>query len=93
MEKAEADELFAHQLHPYTKGLMSAIPIPNIHAKRERIHMQGEIQSPVEPKPGCRFAPRCPYAADKCRAEMPPLEEVLPGHFCACHRVRELNGL
>ena len=93
VEKAEADELFAHQLHPYTKGLMSAIPIPNIHAKRERIHMQGEIQSPVEPKPGCRFAPRCPYAEDKCRAEMPKLEEVLPGHFCACHRVRELNGL
>ena len=91
VEKAGSDELFEHQLHPYTKGLMSAIPIPNIHAKRERIVMQGEIQSPVEPKPGCRFAPRCPYASDICRQEIPPLEEVRPAHFVACHRVRELN--
>ena len=91
VEKAESDELFEHQLHPYTKGLMSAIPIPNIHVKRERIVMQGEIQSPVEPKPGCRFAPRCPYASEVCRSEIPPLEEVRPAHFVACHKVREVN--
>ena len=93
VEKASSDELFERRMHPYTRGLMSAIPIPNIHAKRERVIMQGEIHSPVEPKPGCRFAPRCPYAEERCRAEMPPLEEVLPGHFVACHRTRELNEL
>ena len=93
VEKCSADELFEHRLHPYTKGLMSAIPIPNIHAKRQRVIMQGEIQSPVEPKPGCRFAPRCPYADDCCRSQMPALEEVLPGHFVACHKVREINSL
>lgn len=93
VEKCSADELFEHRLHPYTKGLMSAIPIPNIHVKRQRVIMQGEIQSPVEPKPGCRFAPRCPYADERCRGEMPVLEEVLPEHFVACHKVREINSL
>ena len=93
VEKCSADELFEHRLHPYTKGLMSAIPIPNIHVKRQRVIMQGEIQSPVEPKPGCRFAPRCPYADERCRREMPALEEVLPEHFVACHKVREINSL
>ena len=93
VEKCSADELFEHRLHPYTKGLMSAIPIPNIHIEKKRVIMQGEIQSPVEPKPGCRFAPRCPYADDCCRREMPPLEEVMPGHFVACHKVREINDL
>ena len=91
VEKSGADELFEHRLHPYTKGLMSAIPIPNIHADRKRIVMQGEIQSPVEPKPGCRFAPRCPHADERCRREIPVLEEVRPEHFVACHKVRELN--
>ena len=93
VEKCSSDELFEHRLHPYTKGLMSAIPIPNIHVKRQRVIMQGEIQSPVEPKPGCRFAPRCPYADDHCRREMPALEQVLPGHFVACHKVRQINEI
>ena len=93
VEKCSSDELFERRLHPYTKGLMSAIPIPNIHVKRQRVIMQGEIQSPVEPKPGCRFAPRCPYADECCRREMPALDEVLPGHFVACHKVREINSL
>ena len=88
MEKSPADELFEHPMHPYTKGLLSAIPIPSIHVKRKKILMKGEITSPVEPDPGCRFAPRCPYATEQCRKEMPVLVEVTPGHFTACHQVK-----
>ena len=55
--------------------------------------MQGELTSPVNPKPGCRFAPRCPYAKERCHCEMPVYEEILDGHFVACHYVREINGL
>ena len=93
VEKCGADELFEHQLHPYTKGLLSAIPIANIHHEKRRVLLQGEITSPVNPKPGCRFANRCPYAKDKCHCEQPPLEEALPGHFVSCHYVREINNL
>jgi len=93
VESCEAKGLFRRQLHPYTKGLLSAIPIPNIHIKRDQSIMQGELASPVEPKPGCRFANRCPYTGDKCFSENPVLEEVLPAHFAACHNVREINGL
>ena len=93
VEKCGADELFEHQLHPYTKGLLSAIPIANIHHEKKRVLMQGEITSPVDPKPGCRFANRCPYAKDKCLCEQPILEEVLPGHQVACHYVREINDI
>ncbi|MBR2717316.1 MAG: peptide ABC transporter ATP-binding protein, partial [Oscillospiraceae bacterium] len=91
VEKCEAKELFAYPLHPYTKGLLSAIPIPSINREKKRVIMRGEITSPVNPKPGCRFASRCPYASDRCRQEQPALEEVRPGHFVACHRVREIN--
>ena len=93
VEKASSEELFANQLHPYTKGLLSAIPIPTLRKDKKRIIMQGEISSPIEPAPGCRFVKRCPYAKDKCKAEMPPFEEVLPEHFVACHYVREINEL
>ena len=93
MEQAETFELFDHTMHPYTKGLLSAIPIPSIHVQREEIIMSGEVTSPINPKPGCRFASRCPYAKDKCREALPQVEEVLPGHFCACHYVREINQL
>lgn len=93
VEKCGTDELFARQLHPYTKGLLSAIPVPRLRERSKRVILEGEISSPVEPKPGCRFAPRCPYATDMCRTKQPALEEVLPEHFVACHRVRELNGL
>jgi len=91
VEKCKADELFQNQLHPYTKGLLSAILVPALHEKRERIVLQGELTSPVDPLPGCRFAGRCPYAQDICRQNDPELEEVLPDHFVACHRVREIN--
>ena len=93
VEKCPADNLFERQLHPYTKGLLSAIPIPNIDLEKKRIILQGEISSPIDPKPGCRFAKRCPYATDRCRSETPAWEEVLPKHFAACHHVREINDL
>lgn len=85
VEKAPADELFARPLHPYTKALLSAIPIPDVHKQQKRILLKGEISSPINPKPGCRFAARCPYATDACREEQ-TLTEIAPGHFVACHR-------
>lgn len=93
VEKSPADDLFDHPLHPYTKGLLSAIPIPDIDIHNERIIMQGEISSPINPKPGCRFATRCPYATEECKTVQPKLEEILPDHFVACHKVREINAL
>lgn len=93
VEKCESKELFRNTLHPYTKGLLSAITIPSIHVERKRIVMQGELTSPVNPKPGCRFAARCAYALDECHNSIPALEEVMPEHFVACHRVREINNL
>lgn len=91
VEKCEADELFDRPLHPYTKGLLSAIPIPSLDVHRKRIIMQGELTSPVEPKPCCRFASRCPYATEQCHAQQPLLEEIAPGHQVACFRTRELS--
>ena len=93
VEKCPAKELFERPLHPYTKGLLSAIPIPNIHHKAERVQLNGELVSPIDPQEECRFARRCPYATDKCRCMQPAYEEVLPNHFVACHNVREINGL
>ena len=93
VEKAPAKKLFRMPLHPYTKGLLSAIPVPSINRKKERIIMQGELTSPVNPKSGCRFANRCPFAKEKCRSEYPQYEEVLPDHFVACHYCREINQL
>lgn len=82
---------FAHPLHPYTKALLSAIPSIDIHNRKKRIILQGEIVSPVEPKPGCRFAARCPYATEKCY-EPQQLREVSPEHFVSCCRVEEINS-
>ncbi len=93
VEKCHSKELFQQPLHPYTKGLLSAIPIPSIHVERKRIVMSGEVTSPINPKPGCRFAARCPHATEKCHTQLPRVEEVQPNHFCACHYVRELNNL
>ena len=84
IEKAPSDELFKNPTHPYTKALLSAIPLPNIHKKTERILLKGEITSPIEPKPVCRFANRCNYATDRCRGEEPKLKEISPGHFVSC---------
>ena len=93
VEKSPSKALFEKPLHPYTKGLLSAIPIPVINRDKKRVIMKGEISSPIDPKPGCRFATRCPFATDICHQRQPALEEVQPGHFAACHRVREINDL
>ena len=84
IEKAPAKELFRNPVHPYTQALLSAIPVPSIHNQRKRILLKGEITSPVDPKPGCRFASRCPYASSRCHSEEPQLTEIAPGHFNAC---------
>ncbi len=93
IERAASKELFEYPLHPYTKGLLAAVPEPNIHHRRQKLLLQGELSSPVNPLPGCRFAPRCSHAKDICRQVQPEWEEVRPGHWVACHVVREINGL
>ena len=85
MENAPADALFAHQYHPYTQALLSAIPQVKKEKRRARIIMKGEITSPIDPPDGCRFAPRCPHATDLCRSTTPQLTEVAPHHTVACH--------
>lgn len=85
VEKCEAKELFRNPMHPYAKALLSAIPIPNIHIEKKKIEMKGELTSPIEPKPYCRFAPRCPYAMEKCFQEQPELTDRGEGHYVMCH--------
>ena len=84
---------FRNIQHPYTKALLSAIPIAKPNLDRKRIALKGELTSPIEPPKMCRFAPRCPYATERCFQEEPALEEVLPRHFVSCHRVKEINQL
>lgn len=93
VEKSPSKELFKKPLHPYTKGLLSAIPVPSIDYQKKRVLIQGELTSPINPRPGCRFAARCPHCTQKCTESSPVYEEVLPGHFVACHHVREINDL
>ena len=90
VETCESKELFIKPMHPYTKALLSAVLTTDIDHPRERIRLQGEVSSPIDPKPGCRFAVRCAYATEKCFQDQ-KLEEVSPGHFVACCRVKELN--
>ncbi len=84
MEVAPAKELYRNPTHPYTEALLSAVPIPDPTYKRERIILQGDIPSPINPPSGCVFRTRCPIATDDCAHVVPPLEEVSPGHFKAC---------
>lgn len=91
VEKAPAVQLFERPLHPYTKALLSAIPVPDIHHKRERILLEGEIKSPIGLPDACRFAPRCRFACESCRHGTPALEAVLPDRFVACRRWQELE--
>jgi len=93
VEKSPAKELFKLPLHPYTKGLLSAIPVPNIDIPKKKVQLQGELTSPIEPKQQCRFVARCQYATEACHSKVPEYEEVLPGHFVSCHNVRSINGL
>ena len=87
VEKCGSDDLFKDPRHPYTKALLSAIPIPSLGVKRERIFLKGELTSPVNPRPGCRFAPRCPYADEECFKRNPLLADDGRGHFAACHHI------
>ena len=88
VELCDADEIYHNPLHPYTQALLSAIPIPEPGARKERIPIQGEITSPIDLPDECRFCKRCQYACKACRG-IPPLREVKPGHFAACHRLEE----
>ena len=92
VETSPSKELFQRQLHPYTKALLSAIPSTDIHNRKQRIVLKGEVTSPIDPKPGCRFAARCPYATEKC-SQPQILEEVSPNHFVSCCRVHEINDI
>lgn len=92
VETSGSKELFINPLHPYTKALLSAIPTTDIYAPYQRIQLTGEITSPINPRPGCRFAARCPYAKEEC-SEPQVLEEVMPNHFVSCCRVKEINGI
>jgi len=85
VEMVSSEELFSKQIHPYTKALLSAVPVPVVNYNKERILLKGEISSPVNPKPGCRFAPRCDFVQEKCHKEEPEFREVLPGHMVKCH--------
>ena len=89
VEMAESDELFDNPMHPYTRALLSAVPVPDPAAEAQRKHqvLQGEVPSPMNPPSGCVFHPRCPLAVDSCRAEVPPLLEKRPGHWVACTEV------
>ncbi|MEG0383958.1 ABC transporter ATP-binding protein [Solibacillus cecembensis] len=87
MELGSRDQLYSNPLHPYTKALISAVPIPNPTLKRERIILKGDIPNPSKPPSGCKFHTRCPYAIDSCKIEVPEFKEVEKGHFVACHLV------
>jgi oligopeptide transport system ATP-binding protein len=87
VELADRKAIYEEPLHPYTRALLSAVPIPDpkIEAKRERTVLRGEVPSALNPPSGCVFHPRCPIAVDRCSAEVPPLREIRPGHWAACH--------
>lgn len=93
VEVTTSNELYENPLHPYTQALLSAIPIadPETARKRERIKLQGELPSPMDVPEGCHFAPRCPYATQRCKEECPKLREFDKGHYVACHRVENVN--
>lgn len=84
IEKAPSEQLFTNPLHPYTKALLSAIPVPSLHNRKKRIILKGEITSPIDPGPGCRFVNRCPNAFHRCAEEEPELREQEPGHVVSC---------
>ena len=85
VEVADTDQIFVNCCHPYTIALLSAIPKVDVNHKTERIILEGDVPSPINPSPGCRFAKRCWMAQEKCRTEQPPLQEIEPGHCVACH--------
>ncbi|HZA50468.1 MAG TPA: ABC transporter ATP-binding protein, partial [Myxococcaceae bacterium] len=84
VELASAADLYRRPTHPYTRALLSAVPVIDPERRRERIILPGDVPSPVDPPPGCPFHPRCPWAFDRCRRETPPLYDVGGGHVAAC---------
>jgi peptide/nickel transport system ATP-binding protein len=90
VELAGTQSFFENPLHPYSKALLSAIPIPDPEMQREKIILSGDVPNPLNPPPGCRFHPRCPYAKEICWKQEPPLAEVQPGRITACHRWNEI---
>jgi oligopeptide/dipeptide ABC transporter ATP-binding protein len=92
VETAETREALEHPMHPYTSTLISSIPLPDPEEKLETKDLTGEIPSSVNPPPGCRFHPRCPYSQDVCRKTEPPLREVRQGHWSACHFAESFGG-
>lgn len=96
VEMAYKDELFKQPMHPYTEGLISSVPIPDptLRGKREKVILEGDIPSPVNPPSGCHFHTRCPFATEKCRTVIPEFKEKREGHFVACHYpLREAEGI
>ena len=87
VELADSEEIYAHTLHPYSQALLASVPIPDPdrEAGKKTVVLKGDVPSPINPKPGCPFAGRCPHAMEKCRTESPQLKEVRPNHFAACH--------
>src|SRR6185503_4009060 len=90
VELTTSRELYRTPLHPYTRSLLSAIPVPDPNRRKERIVLKGDVPSPARPPSGCRFHPRCYMARERCSQEEPLLREVAPGHFSACHFAEEL---
>jgi oligopeptide transport system ATP-binding protein len=89
VEVGPTDAVYARPLMPYTRALVSAVPVPDpaVERARTRLVLQGDVPSPLNPPPGCRFHTRCPYAVPDCRVQEPPLQEIAPGHFAACIRI------
>ena len=93
VEITQASALYANPMHPYTQALLSAIPIPDpeVEEKKQRIRLEGELPSPVDPPEGCRFINRCRFASERCWKERPELLEMEPGHLVACHYCEEMK--
>ena len=92
VEVAPSDEIFERCMHPYTRALMSSIPIPDPFYEKKRIVLRGEVPNPIDPPSGCKFHTRCERACERCKAEEPALREITPGHFAACHFAGEAAG-
>jgi len=90
VELADKEALFRKPLHPYAKALLASVPVPDVHHKKEFIPLEGELTSPINPGPGCRFAARCHYATDLCRTQTPELREYEPGHMVRCHNLEKI---